>query len=92
MEAMHAHGLVRRRTNLLTSAEEAARYAGCAVTKLPNWRLLVNTPHDGTHLVGVTPRLPQADASSYSIGTSLDYVLIAGCLYTEARALSPGPA
>jgi hypothetical protein len=58
-EAMHANGLVRRRTNLLTSAAEAARRAGCTVSVLPNWRLLVESR--GTrYLVGVTGRLPTA--------------------------------
>jgi hypothetical protein len=59
-ERAHADGLVRRRRNLVTSVEDAARRGGATAVPLPGWRLLVE--HAGTTtVVGVTPRLPTAE-------------------------------
>ncbi len=91
VERAHAHGIVRRRSILVKSISEAAAAAGVAdCTSLRGWQLLVRT-HEGTGIVGTTPRLPTAvdlqtlDQTSARTGANLPGVLV-----HSARTLPSG--
>jgi hypothetical protein len=90
VEASHAQGLVRRRSMLVRSIEEAAKASGCtSCLPLPEWRLRVEHA-SGPTIVGITPRLPTAtDLQQLDVVRAAATANPAAVLVHSARALRP---
>lgn len=81
VELAHAQGIVRRRRMLVRNVEDAARAAGARCIPLRDWSLDISHAV-GRSIVGVTPRLPNAqdlqrlDETRAEIDTSADALLV----------------